>query len=255
MKKTLIITLILQLILIFPFTVMAYQDTDSAVTQETAAENPGQGELIDDAMIELITENRGNLFPVSSIKYWYTLPVDAYLTTAGEDSVVRVIIENGRQEVVIFVNKDGIHDHIGSVNIDSEYPDNFEINVDVIVNDAYPKQQSGCFIGFSDPFAAASESPFAAALLFDGQTAGIYSKEAENDSGIFTPLMETKSNEVKMSFVHLFAHTMVFINDKYAGQLHDGKEGPLCMIYGAMTLKDGDTANCSFDNLTIKKIW
>lgn len=254
MKKIIIFTLIILLLLIPSFTVMAFQDADIPVISAAAPGNPDRGELISDAMVEIITENRFNLFPVTSIKYWFTQPVDAYLTNAGDDSVVRVITENGRQEVIIFVNKDGLHDHIGSVNIDSEYPDNFEINVDVVVNDAYPQQQSGCFIGFSDPEFAAAESSYAAALLFDGQSAGIYFKEAGNDSGTFTPLTETKSNEVKMSFLHLFSHTMVFINDKYAGQFHDGIAGPLRVIYGAMTLRDGDTANCWFDNLDIKMI-
>ena len=92
-------------------------------------------------------------------------------------------------------------------------------------------------------------------LYSDGKNAGLFVKRSGVPSGEHVVISSNVRKTVRLSILHLTEHTYMFINGNYAGQFHDGKSGPFQLIYGATVFANGDTANCTFDNLAVRKAY
>ena len=82
----------------------------------------------------------------------------------------------------------------------------------------------------------------------------IYAKNRDLDAGEHFTLGTGGREKDRLSIVHLTGHTYVYIDGTYAGQLHDGLEGPFRMLYGVALFTEGDSAYCTFDNMVIRKL-
>ena len=240
----------------------AYWDGDVQNT-DLSAPDSGEGSVpavdpampaVSSEMVEVIQNNRGNLYPINLVNDNFSDQVDAILSYPRPDSVMRVVTEYGRQDIDLFVNTDLTHDLYGKINFDGEYPENFEISADVTVRDVYPKKRGGCFVGFTDNGMTKSPDTDEFLFVFDGNSGMFYNKKGVNDAGAVLfeePLPEKKA---RITISHMTGHTFVFINDICVGQYHDGKYAPFRISYGVMTFADGKTSCCTFDDLVIRKV-
>ena len=210
--------------------------------------------VVNSDMVEIFRNNRGNLYPINLVNDHFIDQVDAILLYPSPDSVMRVVTEYGQQDIDLFVNTDLIHDLFGKINFDGEYPENFEISADVTVRDVYPKKKGGCYVGFTDNGMTKSPDTDEFLFVFDGNSAMFYNKKGGNDAGMVLFEEPVSENKARITISHMTGHTFVFINDICVGQYHDGKYAPFRISYGVMTLADGKTACCSFDDLVIRKV-
>ena len=227
--------------------VWAQQETDEAEAPYTVSEE----------MIGILSANLDNIFPLNSLKNNFMAPAEALYSDVGPDTMVRTETENGKRKLLLLANADGIHDHSFFEAVDKSYPSDFQLTMDVTVTDVFPAGQGGCYIGFTNngvsAFSAA-EGGVTISLLIDGLTAELYIKDAEADAGTHIPLGELVRQSSKLSIIHLTGHTYVYINGRYMGQYHDGRKGGFRLIYGPAVFTEGDSADCSFDNLLIRKV-
>lgn len=244
-----------------------FQKADSSASDATekdnSTENDIEGEnirvvdpdmpVVSSELVKIVQDNMSNLFPISLVKENFSDQVDAVLSYVRENSIMRIVTEYGQQDIDLFVNTDLIHDLFGKINFDGEYPENFEISVNVTVRDVYPKKRGGCFVGFTDNGMTKSPDTDEFLFVFDGNSGMFYNKKGGNDAGevLFEEPMSEKTARITIS--HLTGHIFVFINDICVGQYHDGKYAPFRISYGVMTFADGKTACCSFDDLDIRK--
>lgn len=218
---------------------------------------PDPGRKVSDDMIEVLTQNLDNLFPITSMKQYFNEPEHALYSDDGMETVIEIANDQGKRNIRIFANADGEHDHMAYDAIDDGYPIDFQMTMDVTIHDTWPMGQGGCFVGFTSYGVSAFHDEDGAetiALLSDAKNTEIYFKTHDTASGEHFPL-ETRGREtMKLSILHLTGHTYVYIDNNYAGQLHDGLEGPFRMLYGAALFENGDSASCSFDNLAVRKL-
>ena len=229
-----------------------FMDVDSSYA-ESLPENP----VVSEEMLDILINNLDRFFPITSLKEYFTEAVPVEYSDDGPDTVIRIGTNLGKRNILIFANADFVHDHSGFSRIDDLFPDNFQLTMDVTVNDVWPESKGGCFIGFTNYGVSAfsgTEGAEMVTLLTDGNEAELYVKNKAVDSGIHYSMGSITRNPSKLSIIHLTEHTYVFLNGQYAGQYHDGKSGPFQLIFGAAVFADGDTAGCTFDNLVLRKL-
>ncbi|MBQ4513189.1 MAG: hypothetical protein II969_09360 [Anaerolineaceae bacterium] len=264
MKKNLFCTILLFLFLSV-YSVDAYQQID----ENTAVSNQEQQEdLADDSVMALNPEkgvvvrgvtdvlqaNHESFFPITIADDSFSKQVDAVLHNIDSDSVMRVVTEYGQQDIDLFVNTDMIHDHVGKINFNRDFPQNFEISADVTVRDVYPKSRGGCYVSFSEKGMTNNADAAEYYFVADGQNVMLYYKTVGSSSGKVFPVGTVSEMPVKISIMHLTGQVFFWVNDVCVGQYHDGKNGSFRLSYGALTYADGETACCSFDNLLIRKV-
>lgn len=255
--KKLILTICIQYILwMSAFTVCAEGVEGSS---ENTPERTGSSAVltVSDEMIEILSENRDNLFPITSQKESYTEQTKPVFSDAGSETFVCTSTNSGRRNIALFANLDQVHDYNAYSMITNEFPSNFQMTMDVTINDIYPKAEGGCFIGFTNEGVidyGEDEENILVSALINGAEAQLYVKYAEDEAGTHYSLLQTPRNFMKLTIIHLTGHTYVYVNENYAGQFHDGLAGPFQMVFGASVTPNGDTANCSFDNLVVRKV-
>lgn len=255
MKQIILSFLLLGIWLVSGLSVAEALDDADALGQNSLNTVPGI--QVDDEMVQILNQNLGSLFPITSIREYFNEPAAAVYTDDGPATVIRIENERGKRNISIFANADSVHDYIGYSAIDDAYPSNFYMTMDVTPNDVYPAGQGGCFVGFTEyGYSALSEADNAmmVSLLTDGANPMIFVKENSADAGSRYALSSSLKGSAKLSVIHLTGHTYVLINGMILGQFHDGKKGPFRLIFGAAVFPDGDTADCTFDNLVIRKL-
>lgn len=215
--------------------------------------NP-ENDVVRKEITDLLRADHESFFPIRIVNDSFSQQVDAVLKNIDPDSLMRVVSEYGQQDIDLFVNTDMIHDHIGKINFDLDYPKNFEISVDVNVRDVYPQSRGGCYIGFSEKGMSNNTDPAEYYFVTDGKNVMFYCKTENSSSGELFPIDSVSEGIIKLSVTHLTGHVFLWVNDACVGQFHDGNYGKLRLSYGALTLNDGETACCSFDNLSIRKV-
>ena len=233
-------------------------ETDNTETDEFAAPdavlslNP-EKVVVRKEITNLLLTDHESFFPIRIVNNSFSQQVDAVLKNIDSVSIMRVVSEYGQQDIDLFVNTDMIHDHIGKINFDLDYPKNFEISADVNVRDVYPQSRGGCYIGFSSKDMSNNAEAAEYYFITDGRNVMFYYKPENNSSEVF-PVDSVPDGIIKIAVTHLTGHVFLWVNDVCVGQFHDGEYGKLRLSYGALTLSDGETACCSFDNLSIRKV-
>jgi hypothetical protein len=184
-------------------------------------------------------------------------PKSVSFSDIGPGTMVQTWDEFGKRNMVLFVNTDGVHDRIASAAMDREFPDNFQLTMDVTVNDVFPKNQGGCYIGFSNEKTASSADPAeinTILFLLNEEGAELCIKSGESDTCTRNFVSRPEKKEAKLSVVHYLENTYLFIDDIYIGQYHDAMNDYFELMYGPVVFADGDTADCSFDNLMVRRM-
>ncbi|MBQ6504588.1 MAG: hypothetical protein IJI57_11820 [Flexilinea sp.] len=218
---------------------------------------PDPERTVGDDMIEILNNNLDNLFPITSIKEYFNPYHEALYSNDGMETVIEIENDEGKRNIRMFANADSVHDHLAYEFIDEGYLKNFLLTMEVTVRDTWPKGQGGCFVGFTNYGVSAFhgyDGAHVVALVSDAKNMEIYLKNHDLDAGEHFPL-ETRGKETaKLSIVHLTGHTYVYLDGNYAGQLHDGLEGPFHLLYGTALFTEGDSAACTFDNMMLKRL-
>ena len=218
---------------------------------------PDPERKVDETMLEILNGNLDNLFGIYAVKEYFNPPQETLYSDDGGETIIEIGNDEGKRNIRMFANADSVHDHIAYEPIDDAYLKNFMLTMDVTVRDAWPKGQGGCFVGFTNYGVSAYHGRDGAqtvALVSDGMNTEIYAKNRDLDAGEHFALETGGKEKAKFSVVHLTGHTYVYIDGKYAGQLHDGQDGPFRMLYGAALFTEGDSAYCTFDNMIIRKL-
>ena len=222
--------------------------------QEETAADPY---TVSDEMTAMLSANLDNLFPLNSQKYNFMTPAEALYSDVGPRTVVRKKTGEGKRNILLIANADGVHEYLAYDGIDTAYPSNFMLTMDVTAADVFPQDQGGCFVGFTNQGVtafSADDGGVAVNLVINGKTAELYIKEIYADAGRRISLGEMARESSKLSIIHLMGHTYAYINGKYMGQFHDGIKDGFRLIYGSAVYGEGDTAECIFDNLLIRKV-
>ena len=219
---------------------------------DSSVSDPMWDTQVSDDMLEILNSNLDNLFPIISMKEYFNPYHEALYSDDGMETVIEIENDQGKRNIRMFANMDYIHDHLALEAIDEVYPKDFQLTMDVTVRDTWPLEQGGCFVGFTDYGVSAFAKAKTIALVSDGKNTEIYARNKSASAGKHYPLETRGKATMKLSIVHLTGHTYVYIDGKYAGQLHDGLEGPFRLIYGAALFTEGDSAACTFDNMVLK---
>ena len=239
-----LIILCLFLILSFCFPVSSY------------GEDPAAGPAVEQTMLDILNANISNIFPITSQKVNFGEFEEPWYSDVGQQTVVRIGTEFGKKNIILYANADSVHDYLAYHKINDAYPSDFHMTMDVTINDAFPDKQAGCFVGFTNYGITAfneADAPTEVIYLINGQESDIFSKGHFSVSGTHHIVADTSLRSGKLTIAHLMGHTFVYVNGSYVGQYHDGMKGPLQLIFGAAVFSEGDTADCTFDNLVIRK--
>ena len=220
-------------------------------------EDPAAGPAVEQTMLDILNTNISNIFPITSQKVNFGEFEEPWYSDVGPQTVVRIGTEFGKKNMILYANADSVHDYLAYHKINDAYPSDFHMTMDVTINDAFPDKQAGCFVGFTNYGITAYKEADASTevvYLINGQESDIFTKGHFAASGTHHIVAETLRTSGKLTIAHLMGHTFVYVNGNYVGQYHDGLKGPLQLIFGAAVFSEGDTADCTFDNLVIRKV-
>ena len=218
-------------------------------------------------MVEVLQLNMDNIFPIRSLEDKFTTPVTATYSDVGKRTAVQTSNQDGMRHILLFANADSIHDYNVVTKINAGNLQNFMFTMEILVNDVYPANQGGCFIGYTNTTTSAVQTEEATmiGLLVNDKGAGFYNKPQTSDSGSYAELSYpspsyrftqtgTPYYSYKLTLIRLTGQTFAYVNDKYIGQFNDNSSGPYQLVYGTTVFNEGDTASCSFDNLAVRKV-
>ncbi len=240
----------------------SYDQAVAGVTALLGPLDPSEAEALSDPnrvsqeMIEFLSSNLENVFPLQSLKESFISPVIPMYYDFGPDTAIQTRTREGDQSIRLFVNSDSVHDYNYLFTVNSGNLQNFMFTMDVRIRDVFPADQGGCFIGYKNDSvtAYANEDAALVALLVNPKGVEFYRKENRADSGTHTLISENGQYSYKLTLMRLTGLTFAFVDGKFAGQFYDSEEGPFQLVYGSAVYKDGDTASCSFDNLAVRKV-
>ena len=240
--KKLALSLILMITLLLTYPGYAEESSDS------------HDRKVSDEMIEILSQNLDNLFPITVQRHYFNEPEQPLYSDDGSETIIETYSDHGKRYVRIFANNDYIHDHFAVDFIPYDYQTDFQLTMDIEVNDAWPLGQGGCMLGFTNDGVSAFSDAESIAVVTDSRNLEIYHKNKADDAGTIYMLETRGKSPIKLSLVHMTGHTYVYVDGTYAGQLHDGLNGPFRLMYGSVLFNGGESAWCTFDNLVIRKL-
>ena len=207
-------------------------------------------------MITVLAANLDNIYPIHGLEDSFTNFEPALYSDIGADTSIETSTQYGVRNISLFSNPDRVHDRSYLVRLNSGRLDNFLFSMDITINDTYPDEQAGCFIGYLNELKAAQglEEMKQVFLMVDRLGVGFYNKYEHEDSGSLTRILTSNNQKYTLSLIRFTGQTYAFVDGSFAGQFKDENEGPFQLVYGVSTLKDGDTAACSFDNMSVRKV-
>ena len=233
------------------------EPTNVPTDEPTATPEPvADTNVVSDLMINTMTENIGNIFVIRGLEEPFNNPMAAQYSDVGNATVVDISNQDGMRNISLYANADNVHDYSSVVKLNAGNLQNFYYEMDVRVNDVYPAETGGCFIGYTNQTTSAvqTEDVKTIGLLVDGDNAEFYVKGNDADSGEHIPIKRSADNNYSLVLVRFTGQTFAYVNGYYAGQYHDDLSGPFQLVYGSTVFSDGDNALCSFDNLIIRKV-
>lgn len=235
--------------------VIAYLESEGFTHEQAVYGTDNSGQVWSD-MTAVLADNLDNLFPINGLEEKFTTPVWPAYSDIGPETSLRTVIVEGLNTIHLFTNPDFIHDYIYINRVNAGHLVNFMFSMDVTLEDVYPYGKAGCFIGYKNELPAAwlKEEPADVFLIADGNGVGFYYRTGDEVSGSFTRIFDQPRENFHLSLIRFTGHTYAFIDYEYAGEFEDKHEGPFQLVYGNAVFSDGDTAVCSFDNLSVRKV-
>lgn len=221
--------------------------------ESDALTNP---ERISDEMIRFLTDNLSLLFPIQSIKENFMTPVIPVYSDLGPETAVQTRTREGVQTIRLYANTDYFTDRIWQITVNAGNLQNFMITMKVHIEDVFPVNQGGCFIGYTNnsTTAEARDEVSLVALLVNPNGVEFYHKTDRLNSGSRRRITGAPKKDYQLTLVRLTGLTVAFVDGEYAGQFYGDEEGPFQLVYGSAVFMDGETSVCSFDDLAVRKV-
>ena len=221
--------------------------------ESDALTNP---ERVSDEMISFLSSNLDLLFPIQSIRETFITPAFPVYSDIGSDTAVQTRTREGQQTVRLYVNTDSVNDRLYTFPVNAGNLRNFLFTMVINIEDVFPVNQGGCFIGYrnASASAAANEDTSLVALLVNPNGIEFYHKTDKIESGSRRQITGAPKNKYTLTLIRLTGLTIAFVDGQYAGQFYGDETGPFQLVYGAAVFKDGETASCSFDEFAVRKV-
>ena len=206
-------------------------------------------------VVRAVTENLDNFFPITTLWEKFDRKAPSIFGNLGTETATETNT-NDTRNMLLFVNPDGLSTYVFWEKVNSRNSKNFCFSMDVTVNDIYPPQESGCFIGFINdaPSSSAEKEPLQTTMIVISDA--IY-METQTEDGSLTDrnkLADRQGPQVNLMIVRLTGETLFYVDGEMVGQYHDGKSGPFSLRYGTVAYSHGEAAECSFDNLSVREV-
>ncbi len=214
-----------------------------------------RAEEISEEMIGVITENLDNFFPLNTKKETFDLPVGESRGNIGPATALITGTSDGTRNILLYVNTDGQTGYLYEEKLNTGNLKNFYYSIDVTVNDIYPAGEGGCGVGYVNDslgYSTDSEIMSAGLLISDAVYMEIHDKGSGEKT--LTRVAPLENNEINLTIVRLMGETFFYADETFVGHFHDGKQGPFQLFYSTEAFSSGESAECSFDNITVRKV-
>ena len=210
---------------------------------------------ISEEMVGVISGNLDNIFPLSAKKEGFDLPVGESRGDLGPATAMIAGTADGTRNFFFYANADGATNYNYEEKLNTGSLKNFCYSIDVTVNDLYPEGEGGCGVGYvNDALGYTTDTEVLSTGLLVSDAVYLETHHKDERPHEFVKLASLDKNEVRLTIVRLMGETFFYADDEFIGQFHDGKQGPFQLFYGMEAFRNGEAAECSFDNIEIRKV-
>ena len=212
---------------------------------------------ISEEMAKVVSDNLDNFFPISSISEGYGINAAAVRGNIGPETATEAGTANGTRNLLLYTNPDGTTEYAYKEKLAAAGNlKNFYFAMDIIPNDLYPADGSGCMLSYFNELipglCSDSEAEEVAVVVSDAIYLDI--RKADEARGERTKLADLDGKKVNLAIVRLTGETLFYADGTLIGSYHDGKYGPFQLYFGTKSFTNGEVTDCSFDNLTVRKV-
>ena len=216
---------------------------------------PSAAEGLNEEMVRVVNDNLDNFFPLSSISEGFAAKSQPVRGNIGPETATE-FSTGGTRNILLYANPDGTSQYVLEEKVNAGNLRNFYYELDVIPNDIYPTGEGGCYIGYVNEFipGISAEEPVSPTMLVVSD--GIYLESGGVDSkpGTREKLADFSGGQTKLRIIRLTGETLFYADGELIGVFHDGQTGPFQLRFGSETFTNGEIADCSFDNLAVRKV-
>ena len=216
---------------------------------------PSAAQELSEEMVRVVSDNLDNFFPLSSISEGFATKSQPVRGNIGPETATEVST-NGTRNILLYANPNGATEYVLEEKVNAGNLKNFYYELDVIPNDIYPNGGGGCYIGYVNEFipGVSTEEPVSATMLVISDAVYLESRGTESEPGSREKLADFSGGQAKLRIIRLTGETLFYMNGKLIGVYHDGQTGPFQLRFGAEAFTNGEIADCSFDNLAVRKV-
>lgn len=200
--------------------------------------------------LKLLQHNWLNLFPISAQKNDFKVkqPEQRLYTTVGD---LRTQVDNEVQYVSLTLKPDGVTENDGMQRIQGAGNlESFFVTMNVNTKFIEPKRYGGCYLGYINEVTGRK--------IFAGVMNGSPYIEVKEKNAVegqrYRIKLDSNIDSAKLTLIRIFDTTFVLVDDKIVRQFKDGDDGKFQLIYGPVLYRDGETAQCTFDDLYLRKV-
>ncbi|MBQ6519409.1 MAG: hypothetical protein IJI14_11860 [Anaerolineaceae bacterium] len=211
---------------------------------------------LSEEMAKVVSDNLDNFFPISSISEAFETKSPAVRGNIGPETATETSTQNGTRNLLLYSNPDGETEYLLIEKLNAGNLKNFYYEMEINLNDLYPADGGGCFLGYINEFipgiSTEEEVETTSLVISDA----IYMEKRIDGSvqGYRTKLADLNTNHIKVTIIRLTGETLFYADGKLIGVNHDGKIGPFQLRYGTLAFPNGEVTDCSFDNLAVRKV-
>ncbi len=206
-------------------------------------------------LISVVNKNLDNIFPLTSINDAFGTKSVAVRGNVGPETATETSTDEQRN-ILLYSNPDGLSEYSYIEKINAGNLKNFYFEMEISPNDIYPEGAGGCYIGYINEFihGVSVEEPVDAISLVVSDAIYLEIRANNSENGARTKLTDFRNNRIKLLIIRLTGETIFIADGKVIGTFHDDKAGPFQLRYGVETFGNGEIADCSFDNLIVRKV-
>ena len=212
---------------------------------------------ISEEMAKVVSDNLDNFFPISSIGEGYGINAAAVRGNIGPETATEAGTANGTRNLLLYTNPDGTTEYAYKEKLTAAGNlKNFYYAMDIMPNDLYPADGGGCMISYFNELipGLCSDSEAEEVSLIVSDAVYLETRKADDAAGVRTKLADFAGGKVSLAIVRLTGETLFYADGSLIGSYHDGKYGPFQLYLGTKSFTDGEVVDCSFDNLTVRKV-
>lgn len=216
---------------------------------------PSTAQELSKDIIDIVSDNKDNFFPISAIKEQYANKTTVVRSNIGPETATETST-NGTRNILLYANPDGKSEYSLFDKVNAGNLKNFYYSIDVLKNEIYPDNGGGCYIGYINEFTVGSSADDPVRTISLILSDGIYleTKDVNTEFSERIKLSGMKNGKLNLLIIRMTGETLFYADGNYIGSYHDGLNGPFQLRYGTKAFSNGEIADCSFDNLIIRKV-